>query len=281
MLTYGSLFSGIGGLDLGLDAAGLIPAYQCEIDPYCRAVLHKHWPSVPRHIDIRDLHPAYTDVICGGFPCQDISQVGAGRGLGGPKSGLWFDMLRCIDEAKPRFVIIENVARLIQRGLDVVVGGLADAGFAVEACRIKASDVGAQHRRERILIVAVAHDGSKRRDLGASSDSSMRNGPRGQGTPRDNAAGRSNVRITVASRYADTIAQPILVRVPHGLPGRLDWPVGRGVPQRQGEPARLLVAGTDKGEQWTSRIKALGNSVVPHIGYVAGTRVQNHARRAS
>ena len=121
-LTFGSLFAGIGGFDLGLERAGMRCEWQVEIDPYARAVLAKHWPEVRRWEDVRTFPPKEgewgVDVICGGFPCQDISVAGKGVGLAGARSGLWYEFARIIGEIRPRFVIVENVAALLTRGAD-------------------------------------------------------------------------------------------------------------------------------------------------------------------
>ena len=112
-MRIGSLFSGIGGLELGLERAGVgRVAWQVEIDPFCRAVLAKHWPDVERFEDVRSVGASNlspVDVICGGFPCQDVSLAGLGRGLEGERSGLWFEYLRIVTEMRPRFVVVENV----------------------------------------------------------------------------------------------------------------------------------------------------------------------------
>ena len=152
------LFTGAGIFALarpaGVDVAGM-----CEIDPYARRVLAARFPGVPLHEDIRDLHTGPVDIVCGGFPCQDISIAGAGAGLAGARSGLWSDMLRVIDEGQPRTVFIENVAALQRRGLDTVASDLAELGYAVHVTRIGACDVGLPHRRLRLLIVGVRGGG--------------------------------------------------------------------------------------------------------------------------
>ena len=157
-MRIGSLFSGIGGLDLGLEAAGVgHTVWQVETDEYCRAVLAKHWPLATRYDDVRTVTGAMlapVDILCGGFPCQDVSLAGVGAGLAGARSGLWYEYLRLVGELRPRAVVIENVPGLIRRGLDTVVGGLVDLGYTVEASRIRASDVGAPHRRERVFVLA-------------------------------------------------------------------------------------------------------------------------------
>ena len=124
-MTVFDLFSGIGGFSLGLERAGFTTHYFCEIDPYCRGVLAKHWPHVPIFEDVRTVRGADiegVDLLCGGFPCQDISLAGKGAGLSGDRSGLWFEYARLIDEIRPRYVLIENVSALRSRGLDQVLG---------------------------------------------------------------------------------------------------------------------------------------------------------------
>src|SRR5690606_38318018 len=117
-ITVGSLFSGIGGMDLGLERAGMVIRWQVEIDEYCLRVLAKHWPDVPKHVDIRDVgghNLERVDLICGGFPCQDISFArGAGaKGLDGEKSGLFFEFIRVVRELRPKHVLLENVPALL------------------------------------------------------------------------------------------------------------------------------------------------------------------------
>lgn len=192
MLTVGSLFAGIGGFDLGFERAGMRTVWFCEQDEFCRRVLAKHWPGVPCYPDVRalvgdaagassdayaDVQEAeegasvrgagepgggavvpvqvpYVDVVCGGFPCQDLSLAGAGRGLAGERSGLWSEMFRVVGELRPRYVVVENVSALVFRGLDIVLADLASLGFDAEWDCLPASAFGAPHRRERVWIVA-------------------------------------------------------------------------------------------------------------------------------
>lgn len=151
-----SLFAGIGSLELGLERAGMTVVAQCEINAFCRSVLARHWPKVTRHEDVRALVAtrASFDLICGGFPCQDISQTGPRTGLAGKRSGLWFEFLRIITEARPSFVLIENVTRLRAHGLDVVLRGLAAIGYDAEWHCIPAAHLGAPDLRDRLWIVA-------------------------------------------------------------------------------------------------------------------------------
>ncbi len=156
-MTFGSLFSGIGGFDLGLERAGMKCVWQVEIDDYCNKVLKKHWPEVQRWKDITTFNPAAfvtPDLICGGFPCQDISQVGLGAGIDGEHSGLWSQYFRIVRLVRPRFVVVENVSALLYRGLGRILGDLAGIGYDAEWQSIQASDFARPHRRKRIFIVS-------------------------------------------------------------------------------------------------------------------------------
>jgi DNA (cytosine-5)-methyltransferase 1 len=163
------LFSGIGGFSLGLERAGMETVAFCEIDKKCHKVLKKHWPDVPIFDDVSTLtkekldeRSITVDVICGGFPCQDLSVAGTGKGLEGSRSGLWFEYGRIISELRPRYVIVENVSALLNRGLDQVLGQLAQIGYDAEWHCIPASAVGAPHRRDRLWIVAYSNSNSER-----------------------------------------------------------------------------------------------------------------------
>jgi len=128
-----SLFAGIGGLELGLERAGLgTTRWQVEIEPFNRKVLAAHWPDAERFADVRDVSSADfpgCDVICGGFPCQDISSAGKGEGIDGQRSGLWREFARLIGEIRPRIVVVENVPDLAVRGLGRVLGDLCALGY--------------------------------------------------------------------------------------------------------------------------------------------------------
>jgi DNA (cytosine-5)-methyltransferase 1 len=156
-LTIGSLFSGIGGLELGLEWAGLGPVkWQVEIDPFCRRVLAKHWPEVKRFDDIRTVgreQLGSVDLICGGFPCQDVSSAGKRAGLAGARSGLWFEYARIVGELQPRWVVVENVASGARLWVDRVRTDLGGLGYETLPIPLGAVDVGAPHLRRRIFIV--------------------------------------------------------------------------------------------------------------------------------
>lgn len=157
-VTFGSLFAGIGGFDLGFERAGMECRWQVEIDDYANRVLAKHWPSVRRWPDVRTWPQPDTervDVICGGFPCQDISVAGRKVGIEGERSGLWCEFARIVRVLRPRFVVVENTPALLDRGIGRVLGDLAEGGFNVEWDCLPAAAFGAPHIRDRLFIVAA------------------------------------------------------------------------------------------------------------------------------
>ena len=159
-LTVGSLFSGIGGLDLGLERAGMQVIWQSEIDPFACKVLKKHWPEVPNYGDIKQIDWATIprpDVICGGYPCQPFSTAGKRRGTDDPRH-LWPWVRTAISELRPRYAILENVRGHLTMGGLQVIGELAEIGYDAQWRIVSAAGVGAPHRRERIIIVAYPND---------------------------------------------------------------------------------------------------------------------------
>jgi DNA-cytosine methyltransferase len=155
-LTVGSLFSGIGGLDLGLERAGMNVIWQSEIDPYASRVLAKHWPEVPNHGNIKDIRwgdVVRPDVICGGYPCQPFSTAGKRQGTDDPRH-LWPWVREAISDLRPRYAILENVRGHVSLGLSTVLGEMASIGYDAEWQIVSAASVGAPHRRDRVIIVA-------------------------------------------------------------------------------------------------------------------------------
>ena len=157
------LFSGIGGFSLGLERAGMRTVAFCERDGYARRVLKKHWPTAWLYEDVTTLtrkrlnsDGIFPNVVCGGFPCQDISTAGKGAGITGSRSGLWKEIVRLVREIRPRYVIAENVSALRSKGLNVVLSDLASVGYDAEWHCIPASAINAPHRRDRVWVMAYA-----------------------------------------------------------------------------------------------------------------------------
>lgn len=158
-MRFGSLFSGIGGMDLGLERAGMECAWQVELDLFCQRVLQKHWPNVPKYRDVQICgghNLERVDLIAGGFPCQDISFAGNGEGIDGSRSGLWSEMFRIICELRPDYVLVENVAALLARGMGRVLGDLASVGYDAEWSRVSACSMGAPQMRRRVFVLAYS-----------------------------------------------------------------------------------------------------------------------------
>jgi len=234
--TLGSLFSGIGGIDLGFERAGFKTIWQVETDSYCRKILERHFPNAERFEDVRSVgkqNLKYADVIAGGFPCQDISIAGRRDGIGGGRSGLWREMARIIRELRPKFILVENVAALLNpivrsgwvepAAIGRILGDLAEIGYDAEWRVISASDIGAPHLRERVWIVAYNREERIQRLF-----------------PQE-------IQKVEAFSWCKN------VRRVEDLRGRSDLP----------EP--LFCGASDGIPDWMDRIGALGNSVIPQI----------------
>lgn len=255
-MTFGSLFAGIGGLDLGLERAGMECKWQVEIDPYCRAVLEKHWPEVPRWDDAttfppypfdtrsprarqRDEHEGKeafsgdpfgkwrVDLICGGFPCQPVSRAGQRRGLQDER-WLWGEFARIIRLVAPRYVLVENVSGILDRALAQVLGDLSDLGFDAEWGTLPAAFFGAPHYRGRVFVVAYAHTEGRQ-------DTAWRSGQ------AESPRWRILTPTALESRSQHWPSEPTVGRVVHGVSG---WMVER-----------------------------LGNAVVPQVAEWIGRRI--------
>lgn len=188
-------------------------AWQVEIDPYCQRVLKRHWPEVPKHDDIRTFEPTPVDVVCGGFPCQDISHAGPKTGIEGERSGLWGEYVRIIRRVRPRFVVVENVAALLVRGMGTVLRDLAEHGYDAEWSVLSACRMGAPHMRQRVFIVAY---------------------PKGERFNARREGAESSERIIVDGRSDWRAAERGILRVAYGVPDRVDRVRGCGnavVPQ--------------------------------------------------
>lgn len=280
-LTVGSLFSGIGGLELGLERAGMQVTWQVELNEYASKILAKHWPNVHRERDIRECgghNLAAVDLICGGFPCQDISNAGERAGITGERSGLWSEFARIIGELRPRYVVVENVAALLQRGMGRVLGELAALGYDAEWHCIQAADAGAPHLRDRVFILAYANSAEWRPQPKAWYE------PNGHDARRQEATGRSTVCSEAGS--AQTLAYANSTRLPqwdeqgiataaprriitrrelervHTTTGRQQW---------ETEPAVGRVA--DGVPRRVDRLRRLGNAVVPQVAELIGRHI--------
>ena len=191
------LFSGIGGMSLGLERAGMRVVFQCEADAYCRRVLARHWPGVPCYHDIAhvDQHAPRVDVLAGGFPCQPVSKAGRRRAQADER-WLWPEFERIIGEFRPSWVIAENVPGLRRRGLALVLGGLADLGYDAEWIRLSAAAVGAPHLRERIFIVAYPQEsergGAQLEDMAQTTQRTTELGERGGSLSRERYVADAN-----------------------------------------------------------------------------------------
>ena len=179
------LFSGIGGFALAGESLGIETAAFCEIEPFAVNVLQKRFPGVPVFPDVRELggdSVGGIDIVCGGYPCQDLSVAGKQAGLGGARSGLWFEMLRVVSELRPAYVLAENVRGAVNLALPTVVSGLEGEGYEVRASVVPASAFGAPHKRERLFVLGV------RRDVADAVAERLQGGERGctfleQGAP--------------------------------------------------------------------------------------------------
>lgn len=259
-ITIGSLFTGIGGLDLGLERAGLGPVlWQVERSAWCRKVLGWHWPHARSFVDVRSVGRSNltpVDLVAGGFPCQDVSSAGRGAGLAGAKSGLWSEFRRIVEEIEPPFALVENVASGARRWLPFVRRDLHLLGYRTRALQISAFDVGAPHRRERVFVLATHPDRGllreqpRRREPNGRSAGEL-GAARAEGAPSDAGRGRREAglasvatpgsatdadgsglaRETWAERYQwrwsrdgdGWTIEPVLRGVAHGVPDVVHW----------------------------------------------------------
>jgi DNA (cytosine-5)-methyltransferase 1 len=259
------LFSGIGGFSLGLERAGMRTVAFCEIESYPRAVLAERWPGVPIYGDVRELTAAKlaadgiaAELICGGFPCQDISVAGPRVGIEGKRSGLWAEYARLIGEVRPRYVIVENVAALLNRGIERVLGDLAALGYDAEWHCIPASAVGAPHERDRIWIVAYPNDGQREQSDGEVQAGWNASGPGGEAVAHTDSDDEHWRRSAVQMGWGWLACQ-----VAHdGDAGRAQWGV-------EPDLGRVAHGVPDRVE----RLNALGNAVVPQIPEIIGRAI--------
>lgn len=268
------LFSGIGGFSLGLhNAGGFETVAFCEIDQHCHKVLKKHWPQTPIWQDVRTLTfnklqlegiTNKIDVITGGFPCQDISFAGAGKGiLKGERSSLWKEYARLIEEVRPKYAIIENVEYLRKNGLGVVLRDLARIGYDCEWACITADSVGYPHQRQRLFLISYPSSQrldeyfGERRPLHIDEEwPPEKTYSEGEGCEPESIAIRpilsrgafESLRDASTDRRA---AVSKLRRVTNGIPSELDEPIRK------------------------QRIKQLGNAIVPEIAEIIGLSIMD------
>lgn len=240
-MKFGSLFTGIGGLDLGFESAGFECAWQVEWDPFCNHILEQRWPGVPRHeditkVDFRSIESV--DILIGGFPCQPVSF--AGRGLAQDDDRwLWPEFERAIAEVEPRYVVAENVPGLVNRGLIDVLRSLAWLGYDAEWSHLSAEQVGAHHLRERVII--VAHKVANPDDEGSQGHGGLR--------LVGDRAGQFIAGTRRRSEQGIWKSEPNVGRVAHGVPKRVD------------------------------RLRALGNAVVPQVAEAVAWSIADHILR--
>jgi len=251
------LFSGIGGFSLGLERTGGFETVAfCEIEPYPRAVLSKHWPGVPCYDDVNTakFERGMADVVTAGFPCQDLSFAGVGAGLAGARSGLWWKVRRTLRVVRPRLALLENVAALLHRGMGTVLGSLAAIGYDAEWPCVPAAAVGAPHERDRVWIIASDTDrdreyaGAINAEVAAPSAPSDIDQERRANIERRSGPAKSNGGAFLAPADVGPGArnwppEPEMVRVVHGLSAEVD------------------------------AVEALGNSVVPQIPELIGRAI--------
>lgn len=246
MLTFGSLCTGIGGMDLGLEQAGLTCRWQVEIDPWCRAVLAHHWPDVPRYEDVTTLEHrtlAPVDVVAAGYPCQPFSTAGKMLGTQDDRH-LWPHVADAVRLLRPRFVLLENVPSHLGLGFDEVLADLAGLGFDAEWSVVPASAVGAPHRRPRLFVLAYSQEPKRFRRRWLSAV----------------AAGPGN---------NEALAHPHRCRTHVSGPGDAEpWTT---------EPEVGRMADGLPGELVRAPLYALGNAVVPQAAEWIGRRLMEAA----
>src|SRR5690606_21479966 len=279
VLTIGSLFSGVGGLELGLERAGMRTVWQVEMDKYATKILERHWPDAIRFRDVREVgahNLPPVDLICGGFTCQDISYAGKGARIRGERSGLWTEFARIVRELRPRYVVVENVAALLSRGLDVVLGDLAACGYDAEWDCIPAAAVGAYHLRDRIFIVAYSHGERNVRTADAESALADRV-----------LADACSYRLDEWSTPLGIQAQAYSTCSPYSRSRLGEWGVFGGDARRELAAAFqrnrtgevIWAIEPDVGRvahgvpHWMDRIRCLGNAVVPQVAEFIGRRI--------
>jgi DNA (cytosine-5)-methyltransferase 1 len=233
-MTFGSLFAGIGGLDSGFEQVGMRCSWQVEIDRACQDVLRRHWPNVQKFGDVCDVgrrNLEAVDLICGGFPCQDLSVAGRRKGLAGERSGLWFEFHRVIGELKPRWIVVENVPGLLSSngGQDfaIVLRGLVECGYGVCWRVLDAQYFGVAQRRRRVFVVASLGGGCAAEVLFEREGGAWDTPPRGKaGAKIADSITKSFAKHGGASAGKDGYPRNVIASV-------LAAPVKAGAPSRR------------------------------------------------
>ena len=281
-------FAGIGGFSYAAHelVGGFETTQFVEIDPFCQKVLKKHFPKVPCHDDIKTftVYPGQYDVITGGFPCQDISVAGRREGITDQsRSGLFYELIRVIRLVRPKFVVMENVAAILNNGLDIVLGELSEAGYDAEWSIISASSLGAAHRRSRWWCVAYTNDygssSSSINEVNDQTDSSSQE-RQNQVSESTGSSESSDSRIVrssegnVTDSNSEGLQRKILSKMESGIwsakhTRRLD-PNWRSYVSKP-----ILPRGSYGLSNRVDRTKALGNSIVPAVAAIPLQRVHD------
>ena len=253
-MRAGSLFSGIGGMDLGLQRAGFEIAWQVEINQFARAVLEKHWPQVPRFEDVKtvgshNLSPV--DIVAGGPPCQPHSVAGKRKGAADDRD-LWPEMRRVISELRPRWVLVENVPGIRTTILDGVLSDLENLDYSTGTLVVPACALGAPHIRQRVFVIAhtdryrrVREGVSDVHEPGGEESSCPHTGWLREALSDADRLGRDGRQSLQEAAEAAWL---------HAVEGENPWAIEPGVGRvAYGIPDRV------------DRVKALGNAVVPQI----------------
>jgi DNA (cytosine-5)-methyltransferase 1 len=293
------LFSGIGGFSLGLERAGFHTVAFCEVEPFCQAVLRKHWPHVPIYPDVRELTAdrlradgISVDVICGGFPCQDISIAGERAGIEAERSGLWSEFARLIGELRPRYAIVENVSNLLagpseQPGqwFGVILGDLATLGYDAEWHCIPASAVGAPHDRDRVWVVANTQrkrTTTRAPRKGGQGRLQNEDGVHQKRTIESRVGGDAHIVANCGSAGGARLvtSADISAAGPWGLRSQADLQHVSDAPFEPGDswPQPLVRRVDDGVPDRVDRLHALGNAVVPQIPEIIGRAIMRSER---
>lgn len=276
MLTFGSLFSGIGGIDLGLERAGMQCRWQSEIDPYASRVLAKHWPNIPNLGDIREINwrnVERTDVVAGGYPCQPFSYAGSRNGADDPRH-LWPMFAQCLRVVRPRYALLENVAGHLSLGFGQVLADLASLGYDAEWDCIPAAAVGAPHLRDRVFVIAT-----QRNDSHANSQSEPRQPQHGSAATWPPPMGDTHGKRLEGPRTEQQTARSVGAGAPMAHTGRIATqipPTGRQSSIKEFECACWWQTEPTVGRvahgipRRMDRLRALGNAVVPQVAEHVG-----------